>query len=217
MRRATYEKYKTKGYDMSLMTDALLDATLTSESQFWEMMRKIQNIQEVQSRKEYLVKLASKGIDTSVFTDEILSDSVKFWAKVKLLEQENQQRYTEKKKEQEMQKNTQNNEEYKKAVEERKKAEEKKYSTEEKKNVTLPTSFERVKKLFIERIEKIPADKKEASLQRLQKNIEKQLESARKNSNTMLTMKLEVLLQIVKTKINTEVDDETLVNSLFTE
>lgn len=60
MRLEYYQKYKAKGYDMSLMTSDFLDASKTSESSFWEMLKKIQNTHEMVGRKEYVEKLRSK-------------------------------------------------------------------------------------------------------------------------------------------------------------
>ena len=79
MRKAKYAELVARWVDVSLLTPELLDASKTEESKFWDVLRSIQQAGEIKSRKEYLTKLASQGIDTTVFTDAIIADGNLFW------------------------------------------------------------------------------------------------------------------------------------------
>ncbi len=79
MRKAKYAELVGKWVDVSLLTPELLDASKTEESKFWDVLRSIQQAGEIKSRKEYLTKLASQGIDTTLFTDTIIADGATFW------------------------------------------------------------------------------------------------------------------------------------------
>lgn len=119
-----------------------------------------------------------------------MNDSGKFWELANRLYAEYEQatkNATEYKKELEYKKQ----EEYKKELEykrqeEYKKAEMKKQAEvkkqEEKKTETKPVnaSVERAKKLFIQNLDKIPADKQALMYPRIEKNILKQIEMAKK-------------------------------------
>ena len=48
MRKEYYEKYKAKGYDLSLLTSDIMDGTKTDENKFWEALKQVQNINEIQ-------------------------------------------------------------------------------------------------------------------------------------------------------------------------
>jgi hypothetical protein len=48
MRKEYYEKYKSKGYDLSLLTTEIMDGTKTDENKFWEALRQVQNLNEMQ-------------------------------------------------------------------------------------------------------------------------------------------------------------------------
>jgi hypothetical protein len=203
-RQYYYDKYKSKWYDVSLLTPDLLDGTKTDESKFWETLKIVQNNHEVPSRREYVAKLQSRWYDISGFTEEIIFDSGKFWELVKKIESS-----TPKKTESTPVK-TEYKEEIKKEYTQKTDAPKKDSTTQ------LPASFEKTKKLFIERIEKIPEDKKSIQLERLEKNIENQLKNARNKGNKILTLKLETLLQIVQDKRNSlEDDDDAIINNLF--
>lgn len=226
MRKEYYEKYKSKWYDLSLLTADIMDGTKTDENKFWEALKQVQNLNEMPGRKEYVAKLSSKWIDVSGFTDTVMNDSGKFWTLANKLYAEYEQsakKEAEYKKELEYKKQ----EEYKKELES-KKQEEKKYietKYEEKKVENKPTTInkihsaniERAKKIFIQNLDKIPVDKRDVVYQRVEKNIIKQLEISRKRWATLLTLKLEAMLVILQSKMNEDASDESIVNSLFTE
>jgi hypothetical protein len=80
-----YDKYLAKGYDVSSIKP-YLDGATTSESEFWEALKKMQNNHEVPDRRAYVVKLAKYGYDVSGFTETVIWDSGKFWEMVKMVE-----------------------------------------------------------------------------------------------------------------------------------
>ena len=88
-------------------------------------------------------------------------------------------------------------------------------SIEKKSNLT--PAMEKVRKSFITRLDKIPTEKREATLKLLEKNIQKQISVAREKSNTALIAKLEVLLSVVQERLGALTDDESLIDSLFRE
>ena len=85
MRMQYYNKYLAKGYDVSSIRP-YLDGATTSESEFWEALKKMQNNHEVSDRRAYLAKLAKYGYDVSGFTEAVIWDSGKFWEMVKAVE-----------------------------------------------------------------------------------------------------------------------------------
>ncbi len=204
MRLEYYNKYKAKGYDVSSL-DAYLDASKTTESQFWEALKIVQNNHEVPQRREYVAKLQSKGYDVSGFTEAVILDSGKFWEMVKAIEYGTKPVTTEVKKE-----------EYKKAVEAKK--EEVKAKVEEKKTEVKTkvsqSQNERLKALMKARIAKIPAESRDATLTRLESTLIKAIESARARNAKILAARYEALLSVVQEEMNA-IDDETLINSLF--
>ncbi len=207
MRKEYYEKYKAKWYDMSLLTADLLDGTKTEESKFWDVLKKLQNQNEMQWRKDYVAKLNSKGIDISGFTEVVMYDSGKFWELANRLYSEYEKWVK--------QANT-----YK---EEKKYAEEKKYlenkKTEDKKQDTKTSNpnIEKAKKLFIQSLDKIPSDKQAVIYPRLEKNILRQMELAKKRNSKLLIQKLEAMLVTLRERMNNEEDDNSIINSLFSE
>lgn len=211
MRKEYYEKYKTKWYDVSLITADLLDGSKTDESKFWDILKKVQNLKEIPERKAYVEKLVSYGADASIFTDEVIQNSGKFWELVKSIEPElkakkNEQMYLEQKKKEESK--------YKEELQ--KKEQELKYK-EEKKTVDAPknnTIWDRIVKLFITRLEKVPADKLPATLNTLEVNIQKQLEIAKTKNSKVLINRLTTMLNIVQEKKSSQ-DDESLIDTLF--
>jgi hypothetical protein len=221
MRKEYYEKYKAKGYDMSLLTSDLLDATQTDEAKFWEALKKVQNAYEIPMRRAHLDKMKTSGIDVSGFTEEIIADSGKFWKMVDTL-----QRAYSSTKEQKPVVETKPIMYEKPYVETTKPMmndkpaqgtmnPEKKPDDSGKNNSnSRPPLTEKARKLFIERLDKIPADKLEVTLTRLKDTINRQIETATKNSNTLIVAKLKALLQIVEEKMTTG-SDEALINSLF--
>ena len=211
MRKEYYEKYKAKWYDVSLITADLLDGSKTDESKFWEVLKKVQNLKEIPERKAYIEKLVSYGADASIFTEEIIQNSGKFWELVKSIEPElkakqNEQMYLEQKKKEESK--------YKEEL--KKKEQELKYK-EEKKTIETPKNNaigDRIVKLFITRLEKVPADKLPATLNTLEVNIQKQLEIAKTKNSKVLITRLTTMLNIVQEKKSSQ-DDESLIDTLF--
>jgi predicted HicB family RNase H-like nuclease len=161
MRLEYYNKYKAKGYDVSML-DAYLDGAKTTESDFWYVLKKVQNNHEVPQRREYITKLKNYGYDVSGFSETVIWDSGKFWELVKIVE-------AGKKPVSEVKKETEKKVEEKK-IEEKK--EEPKYKTEEKKTDSTAKlnqkQAEQLKILMKARIAKIPATSREATLTRLE-------------------------------------------------
>lgn len=75
---------------------------------------------------------------------------------------------------------------------------------------------EKSKKLFLDRLDKIPEEKKAAELTRIKKQIEKQLAGAKglSNGNNLIARKLEAMLQIVQDEIDSP-NDASLVDSVM--
>lgn len=153
----------------------------------------------------------SYGADASIFTEEIIQNSGKFWELVKSIEPElkakqNEQMYLEQKKKEESK--------YKEEL--KKKEQELKYK-EEKKTIETPKNNaigDRIVKLFITRLEKVPADKLPATLNTLEVNIQKQLEIAKTKNSKVLITRLTTMLNIVQEKKSSQ-DDESLIDTLF--
>lgn len=146
----------------------------------------------------------SYGADASIFTEEIIQNSGKFWELVKAIEPElkakkKEQIYLDqKKKEQEKQQESK-----------KKEQQELKYK-EEKKAIEAPKNNaigDRIVKLFITRLEKVPADKLSDTLNILEVNIQKQLEIAKTKNSKVLISRLTIMLNIVQEKKASQ-DDE---------
>lgn len=238
MRKSYYEKYKAKGYDVSSITSDLLDATQTDEGKFWDALKKVQNAYEMNDRKAYVEKFKSKGIDVSGFTDDIMNDSGKFWELVKKLQSNYEQAQNASWMKQKEEKNAleaKQKEAYLKEKEAKMKSEEARkeamnslkkewtnsgtkidtMNTQNKTQNATTTALDRAKKLFIERLDKVPEDEQEDVFAKLEKNISKQLETARKRNSKATIMKLEAFLEILTERMDWAIDDESLVNSLF--
>lgn len=233
MRKGYYDTFKAKWYDVSSITADLLDGSKTEEWKFWEALKKVQNIHEMADRKAYVEKYRSKGVDVSGFTDEVMNDSGKFWELIKKLQgayEEKQKETSAKEKEAYMKEKEAKRvaEESKRTAEQEKKSQatvEKKTSSDDaKKSQTEATQkakntsnalVERAKKLFIERLDKIPEAEQAEAFAKLEKNIMRQLEVAKKRNTKILILKLEAFLQVLQERMDGDVDDESLVNSLF--
>lgn len=216
MRMEYYNKYKAKGYDMSVMSEKYLDASQTTESQFWEALKYLQNVNEIGDRRLYVEKLKNYGLDVSGFTEEVISDSGKFWDMVKSVEAG--KKMVEAKKE-EVKKTIETKKEEVKDKVETKKEEVKKNVEEKKAAVVLKVSAKqeaRLKELMQNRIDKIATDKREATLTRLETIIMKRIELAKAKNATLLTARYEILLSVIQQEL-AEVDDESLIADLFTE
>lgn len=187
MRTKYYNEYKMKGYDMSTL-EAYLDASKTSEGEYWAVFKVIKDKKEIPERREYVAKLSTKGYDVSGFTEAVITDAGKFWEMVKAVEY-GKKPTTEVKKE-EYKKVEPVKQEYKeevvKKVEEKKtevtkKIEDKKAEVsqkmEEKKSPTgikiSTAKEERLVKMMTARIAKIPDSTREATLVRLQDTLTK--------------------------------------------
>ncbi len=133
-----------------------------------------------------------------------MNDSSKFWELANRL-------YTE------YEKSAKKATEYKKLEEEKKYTEYKKVEEKKQEIKTSNPGIEKLKKLFIQNLDKIPADKQVTTYPRLEKNILRQLELARKRGATLLVQKLEVMITILREKMNNEDDDESVMNSIFSE
>lgn len=199
-----YTKYKAKGYDVDLITPELRDSALTTDAQFWEALKQVQNNHEVPDRRAYVAKLKGYGYDVSGFTEEVIWDSGKFWELVKLVET-NKKPVTETKKEEAKAKVETKKEEVKTKVEEKKTQVVSKVSA---------AQAEKLKTLMKARIAKLPADSRDATLARLETALKSAIESARAKNSKVLASRYEVLLAVVQEEMN-NIDDEALINSLF--
>lgn len=214
MRLEYYNKYKAKGYDVSLITSDILDSTKTSEDKFWYVLKVVQNNHEVPDRRSYVAKLKSNWYDVSAFNESIIWDSGKFWELVKITESVKKVS-TEVKKE--VEKKIESwKEDIKSKIEEKKiefktKIEEKKPEVVSKMN---QPQIEKLKLLMKERISKLPTTTREATLIRLESNLEKNIESAKSKNAKLLVLRYEALLSVVQDEM-TSMDDETLINSIF--
>jgi len=206
MRLEYYNKYKAKGYDVSLLTTDILDGNKTGEDKFWYVLKQVQNNHEVPDRRNYVAKLKSYGYDVSGFTETVIWDSGKFWEMVKAVEAG---------KKVETKKEEVKKEEYKK-VEVKK--EEVKAKVEEKKTETVKklaqSQAERLKVLMKARIAKLPTANRDATLARLEQALIKGIEAARAKNSTILAARYEVLLVVVQEEMN-NIDDEALIESIF--
>lgn len=204
MRLEYYNKYKAKGYDVSLLTP-YLDASKTTETDFWNILKKVQNNHEVPGRREYVAKLQSKWYDISRFTEAIIWDSGKFWEMVKFIEYNTTPTAVATKKEEMKTKIEEKKTEVTKKVEEKK---------DEVKTKVSQSQNDRLKALMKARIAKLPADTRDATLMRLESTLTKAIASAQAKNAKMLAARYEALLSVVREEMNS-VDDETLISSLF--
>ncbi|MFZ2256388.1 MAG: hypothetical protein WAW59_07115 [Patescibacteria group bacterium] len=217
MRLEYYNKYKAKGYDVSLLTADILDGNKTGEDKFWYVLKQVQNNHEVPDRRNYVAKLKSHGYDVSGFTDTVIWDSGKFWEMVKAVEAgKNIEAKKEEVKKEEYKKVEAKKEEVKKAVETKK--EDVKAKVEEKKTETVKklaqSQTERLKTLMKARIAKLPTATRDATLARLEQALIKGIELARAKNSTILAARYEVLLVVVQEEMN-NIDDEALIESIF--
>lgn len=206
MRMEYYNKYAAKGYDVSSLKP-YLDGATTTESEFWEALKVVQNNKEVPERKMYVEKLRSKGYDVSGFTEAVILDSGKFWNMYKMVES-GAKPVTEPKKEMPVYVEQKKEE---KKTEMTAKVEEKKAQAVAK---ISQAQAEKLKSAMKARIAKLPADTRDATLVKLESTLMKSLESARARNAKLLVARYEVLLGVVQEEMNS-VDDEALVDSLF--
>jgi hypothetical protein len=206
MRSEYYQKYKEKwGYDLSILTPEILDGRLTNESQFWEALKKMQNLKEIPERKIYAEKLIKYGADASDFSENTIADSGKFWEMYKKWEWV-------------LKSNTSLPE--KKEVNDtptKKEIEAPKYVQQEQKSLQQgqkPQVQDRAIKLFTTRLDKVPSDKLASTLIALQKNIKKQMEIASKKGSKLTISRLEQMLRIVEERMESD-SDEAMIESLF--
>lgn len=204
MRTDYYNQYKAKGYDVAPLA-AYLDASKTSDSEFWAAFKVIKDKKEIPERREYVAKLKSKGYDVARFTEEVILDSGKFWEMVKAVEYGTKSAVTETKKEEVKVKVEEKKTEVKTKVEEKK---------EEVKTKVSQSQNERLKALMKARIAKIPTESRDATLTRLESTLTKAIELARARNAKILAARYEILLSVVQEEMNA-IDDETLINSLF--
>lgn len=206
MRMQYYDKYIAKGYDVSSIKP-YLDGATSTEWEFWEALKKMQNTNEVPDRRSYVAKLQKNGYDVSGFTETVIWDSWKFWEMVKSIE--NAKKYV-----QEVKK-----EEYK-AVEMKKeesvKTEYKKVEEKKSEGITKLqwSSSDRLKSAMKARIAKIPAESRDVVLIRLHDILVKNIANAQAKNAKLLAARYEIMLAVVREEMET-VDDETLINSLF--
>lgn len=206
MRMEYYNKYKAKGYDLSILSDKYLDANQTNESQFWEALKQMQTVNEIDDRRVYIEKLKNYGMDVSGFTEEVISDSGKFWDMVKSVESGKKMIKTKKETVEKKQKEVKEEVEVKK-VEVKKIVVMRKVSTKQE---------ARLKVLMQNRLDKIPEDKREVTLDRLETLIIKRIELAQKKNSMLLVARYEILLWVIQQEM-VEVDDESLIADLFAE
>ncbi len=203
MRYEYYQKYKAKWwYDLSILTSELLDGRLTGEWQFWEALKKMQNLKEIPERKIYVDKLSKYGADTSEFTESTIADSGKFWELYKKWEWVLKTNIpaTEKK------------EVYVKEV-----RKEESVSYQETKNtsqIQKTQTQDRAIKIFILRLDRVPTEKLPATLEKLQKNIKNQMEVVSKKWSKLMLIRLDMMLKIVEERMESD-SDEAMIESLF--
>lgn len=107
--------------------------------------------------------------------------------------------------------------EEKKYVEEKKNPELKKTEDKKLEPKTSNANIEKAKKLFIQSLDKVPSDKQATMYPRLEKNILRQIEIAKKRTSTLLVQKLEAMLIVLRDRMNNTEDDDSIINSLFSE
>ena len=206
MRWEYYQKYKSKwGYDLSILTPEILDGRVTNESQFWESLKKMQNLKEIPERKIYAEKLIKYGADASDFTENTLADSGKFWEMYKKWE------WVLKSNTPVPEKKEVNDTPVKKEIEAPKYVQKEQKSPQQAQK---PQAQDRAIKLFVTRLDKVPSDKLENTLIVLQKNIKKQIEIASIKGSKLIVSRLEQMLRIVEERMESD-SDEALIEGLF--
>ena len=221
MRLEYYNKYKAKGYDVSSL-DAYLDGAKTTESQFWEALKQVQNNHEVPDRRAYVEKLRGYGYDVSGFTEEIIWDSGKFWEMYKAVEagkkvEEKKEEYKKVEEKKETIKKVEEKKEVVKNKVEEKKSEVKEKVEEKRIRTVVKISAAqsaRLTKLLKDRIDKLSTDTRDATLVRLESTLTKAIEAAEAKNAQLLVARYKVLLTVVQEEMD-NVDDESLINSLF--
>lgn len=101
--------------------------------------------------------------------------------------------------------------------EEKKNSELKKTEDKKQDPKTSNANIEKAKKLFIQSLDKVPSDKQATMYPRLEKNILRQIEIAKKRTSTLLVQKLEAMLIVLRDRMNNTEDDDSIINSLFSE
>ncbi len=180
-----------------------LDSSTTTESQFWEALKQVQNTHEIEDRRAYVTKLKNKGYDVSGFTETVMWDSGKFWEMVKMIESgKTSNEYVKK-------------DEYKKTEEKMKNSPGEGKSNP--KNKALSTAQkDKLRAMMLARIAKIPEAQRDAALLRLETSLVKAVESSRKNNSKLLAARYEILLEVVREEMY-EADDEAMIDTLFRE
>jgi len=212
MRVEYFNQYKAKGYDMAPLAD-YLDASKTSDGQFWDAFKVIKDKKEIPDRRAHVAKLQSMGYNVSGFSEAVILDSGKFWEMVKSVEagKKTEVKKEEYKKE-EVKKEEYKKEEVKKVIETKK--EEVKTKVEEKKVQITNSQTTRLKSLMKTRISRLPVDTRDVTLARLETALKTSIESANKRGAKLLAARYEILLSVVQEEIS-NIDDEALINGLF--
>jgi len=210
MRLEYYNKYKGKGYNVSLL-DAYLDSSRTTDSQFWEALKQVQNNHEVPDRRAYVAKLKNYGYDVSGFSEAVIWDSGRFWDMVRMVESGKKPAIETKK--EEVKKEEVKKVETKK--EEVKKVEEKKEEVKKPVVRALSTAQQNnLARLMRARIARIPEASRAPILERLETALTQSIARAEERGNGLLVARYSVLLRVVQEEMQS-VDDESLIESLF--
>ncbi len=168
--------------------------------------------QELKNRRNIVAELAKLWVDTSVFTEEVINNPQEFWKLAESYRNIKQQSYSGKN-----MPNPQMKDKERSDDSSREKMSEWINSTSEKKvTPARPALTEKARKLLQEKLDKIPAEKRDTLLPKMLKSAQAQLEAAQKKGNKVNIRKLEAIVEIIQDEIESE-DDEGLIDSLFTE
>lgn len=160
-----------------------------------------------------VAELKKAGVDVSGFTDEVIADGQAFWKLAETFKSFKEKIEANKKALQEDVKKSENKDE--KEVKNEDSTSEKMNSPQEKKQVNMrPALTEKARKTLQDKLDKIPAEKRDTLLPKMLKTAQNQLDTAKEKGNKLLVRKLEAILEIIQDEIDSG-DDNSLIDSLI--
>lgn len=223
MRQNTYAMMKEKGYDVSSLSDDLLDGSKTDESEFWMALEKIKKAKDGENRAKIAKELSLAGHDTSKLTNEILdpytTEERVFWEVVKTVKDNegvSQARPRQPKPmEMQVQRSESNENRNTFGASKNPNAEWGKSGERQEQKPSVLSKAAREK--LIKTLTAISEEKKAATLETMRAKIQKQMEVAKSKKQKLTYRKLEETLRITEEYLQTEeneMSDDELINQI---
>jgi len=96
IRKQKLEEMRSKGVDVSGISEDVLDASKTDEKVFWDTMKKAMQVKDAANRKKVVEELQKAGLDTNSLNsdalDPAITDEGKFWSMVKAIKETKMQK-----------------------------------------------------------------------------------------------------------------------------